>query len=164
MSKNHWLLLEKSDETRVSKGIDGFHDQNGKCYRYDNLVHNYKNLASGDSVVLRKENEILGIGEIVGISEDDDTKTHGHCPECRSTDFRERTPKQPKWKCSKCTHEFSEPEETIVEVRATSSRIGLASEVAQRAIGLATSNRLDSIRSVSPRERFCETICLYEPI
>lgn len=118
MSKNYWLLLEKSDETRVSKGIDGYQDQTGESYHYDSLVPNHKNLASGDSVVLRKENEILGIGEISQISDREDTKIHRRCPECKSTDIRERTTKLPKWKCGKCPHEFSEPEETIVEVRS----------------------------------------------
>jgi len=118
MSKNYWLLLEKSDETRISKGIDGYQDQTGESYRYDSLVPNHKNLAGGDFVVLRKENEILGVGEIAGISEVNDAKIHRRCPECRSTDIRERTTKQPKWKCGKCAHEFSEPEESIVEVRS----------------------------------------------
>ena len=118
MRKNYWLLLEKSDETRVSKGIDGYQDQTGEIYQYDSLVPNYKNLADGDFVVLRKENEILGIGNISGISEGNDAKIHRRCPECRSTDIRERTTKQPKWKCGKCSHEFSEPVETIVEVRS----------------------------------------------
>jgi hypothetical protein len=118
MSKNYWLLLEKSDDTRVSKGIDGYQDQTGESYHYDSLVPNHKNLASGDSVVLRKENEILGIGEIAQISESEDTKIHRRCPKCKSTDIRERTTKLPKWKCGKCPHEFPEPEETIIEVRS----------------------------------------------
>ena len=123
MSKKYWLLLEKSDYTRVSKGIDGYQDQTGKSYQYDNFVPNYKNLASGDRVVLRKENEILGIGEIAQISEGDDTKIHRRCPKCKSTDIRERTTKSPKWKCGKCPHEFPEPEETITKVRSFIAKI-----------------------------------------
>lgn len=118
MNKSYWLLLEKSDETRVSKGIDGYQDQTGESYHYDSLVPNHKNLDSGDSVVLRKENEILGIGQISQIAETKDTKIHRRCPECKSTDIRERTRKSPKWKCGKCPHEFSIPDETIVEVRS----------------------------------------------
>ena len=118
MSKNYWLLLEKSDDTRVSKGIDGYQDHTGEAYQYDSLVPNHKNLTEGDFIVLRKEDDILGIGSISEITEGSDTKIHRRCPECRSTDIRERTKKQPKWKCGKCPHEFSEPEETIVEVRS----------------------------------------------
>ena len=123
MSMNYWLLLEKSDETRISKGIDGYQDQTGKFYQFDSLVPNYKNLAAGDFIVLRKENEILGIGTIGEISKKDSTKTHRRCTECGSTDIRERKTKQPKWKCGKCAHEFSEPEETISEVRSYMAKI-----------------------------------------
>ena len=74
MNRNYWLLLEKSDETRISKGIEGYQDKTGESYQYDSLVPNHKNLATGDFVVLRKENEILGIGKIADISESADVK------------------------------------------------------------------------------------------
>lgn len=115
---NYWLLLEKSDETRVSKGIDGYRDSTGESYHYDSLVPNHRNLAAGDLAVLRKESEIIGVGTIGDISETTDAKIHRRCPKCNSTDIRERTTKQPKWKCGKCTDEFSDPKETIVEVRS----------------------------------------------
>ena len=115
---NYWLLLEKSDETRVSKGIDGYRDATGESYHYDNLVPNHRSLATGDLAVLRKESEIIGVGTIGDISETTDAKIHRRCPKCNSTDIRERTTKQPKWKCGKCPEEFSDPKETIVEVRS----------------------------------------------
>lgn len=115
---NYWLLLEKSDSTRISKGIYGYHDSTGESYHYDSLVPNYLNVAAGDFVVLRKESDIIGVGTIGDITETDDTKIHRRCPQCDSTDIRERTTKQPKWKCGKCAEEFSEPKETIVEVRS----------------------------------------------
>jgi hypothetical protein len=115
---NYWLLLEKSDETRVSKGIDGYRDATGESYHYDSLVPNHRNLATGDLAVLRKESEIIGVGTIGDISETTDAKIHRRCPKCNSTDIRERTTKQPKWKCGKCPEEFSDPKETIVEVRS----------------------------------------------
>ena len=114
---NYWLLLEKSDKTRVSKGIDGYQDITGESYYYDSLVPNHKKLASGDSIVLRKDNKILGVGEIAQVLEKDDTKSHRRCPECESTDIRERTTKSPQWKCGKCTNEFSKPTETKVKIR-----------------------------------------------
>ncbi len=115
---NYWLLLEKSDATRISKGIDGYRDATGESYHYDSLVPNHRNVATGDFVVLRKEAEIIGVGTIGDIAETDDAKIHRRCPQCDSTDIRERTTKQPKWKCGKCAEEFSEPKETIVEVRS----------------------------------------------
>jgi hypothetical protein len=62
---NYWLLLEKSDETRVSKGIDGYRDTTGESYHYDSLVPNHLNVAIGDFVVLRKENEIIGVNRVI---------------------------------------------------------------------------------------------------
>lgn len=115
---NYWLLLEKSDETRISKGIDGYLDTTGESYHYDSLVPNYRNVAAGDSVILRKENEIIGIGTIGGISEKADAKIHRRCPKCNLTDIRERVRKEPKWKCGSCAEEFFRPEETVVEVRS----------------------------------------------
>jgi len=115
---NYWLLLEKSDETRISKGIEGYRDATGESYHYDSLVPNHRNVATGDFVVLRKENEIIGIGTIGDIAETPDAKIHRRCPNCDSTDIRERSKKQPKWKCGKCAEEFLEPKETIVEVRS----------------------------------------------
>ncbi len=118
MRDHYWLLLEKSDDTRISKGIDGYQDTTGESYHYDSLVPNHKQLGTGDYVVLRKENDILGIGRIDGIAQETDAKIHRRCPECRSTDIRERTTKTPTWKCGKCAHEFETPEETIVEVQS----------------------------------------------
>jgi len=123
MSKTYWLLLEKSDETRISKGIDGYQDQTGKSYQYDSLVPNHKNINIGDFIVLRKEKDILGIGEISDISAHDAVKSHKRCPGCSSTDIRERTRKQPKWKCGKCGQEFSEPEESETKVRSFTASI-----------------------------------------
>jgi len=113
---NYWLLLEKSYETRVSKGIGKYRDATGESYHYDSLVPNHRNLTTGDLAVFRKENEIIGVGTMGDISETPDVKIHRRCPKCDSTDIRERRTKQPKWKCGKCPEEFSEPKETQVPV------------------------------------------------
>lgn len=120
---NYWLLLEKSDDTRVSKGIEGYRDSTGEYYHYDSLVPNHRNVKSGDYVVLRKENEIIGIGRVGNITETDDVKIHSRCPQCESTDIRERSRKLPKWKCGQCATEFSSPKETITEIRSFNAMI-----------------------------------------
>ena len=120
---NYWLLLEKSDETRISKGIDGYRDATGESYHYDSLVPNYRNVATGDFVVLRKENQIIGVGAVGHIAETADAKIHRRCPNCDSTDIRKRVRKQPRWKCGKCAEEFAEPKETIVGVRSFTAAI-----------------------------------------
>lgn len=115
---NYWLLLEKSDETRVSQGIDGYRDRTGESYHYDSHVPNHLIVATGDFAVLRKESEIIGVGTIGEISETATEKTLRRCPKCDSSDIRERDTKQPKFKCGKCPEEFSEPKETTKEVRS----------------------------------------------
>jgi ribosomal protein S27AE len=124
MSSRWWLLLEKSDETRISKGIDAYRDETGRAYHYDSKVPNHKNLRIGDGVIIRKENEILGTGFIDSIAVSDAVKTHRRCPECNGTDVRERATLSPRWKCGKCAAEFSEPRETKTEVQSHVASIG----------------------------------------
>lgn len=114
-----WLLLEKSDETRISKSFSSYNDKTGEEYNYDSLVPNYKNLRTGDLVILRKENSILGYGVVGDIKDAEAVKNHSRCPqpECKSTDIRERKKLFPKWKCGRCGHVFSKPSQTQVHVR-----------------------------------------------
>jgi ribosomal protein L37AE/L43A len=120
---NYWLLLEKSDETRVSQGIDGYEDKTGREYRYDSRVPNYRNLSIGDRVLIRKEALIVGAGVIGSIEESDSAKTYRRCPACNKTDVRYRKTRNPKWKCGKCGAEFSTPIETIESVKAYYAQI-----------------------------------------
>lgn len=116
MIENCWLLLEKSDETRVSKGIQGYEDETGKSYHYDSNVGNHLRLATGDAILLRKEDEILGTGKISSIDQFPDRKNMRRCPACASTDIRERKTKDPKWRCGDCKEEFEEFVDTYAEV------------------------------------------------
>jgi transposase-like protein len=160
VKERYWLLLEKSDETRISKGIDGYRDQTGEYYRYDSKVPNHKQLSAGDYVVLRKEDDILGLGRISVISQLPDTKIHRRCPECKSTDVRERLARVPRWKCGKCSVEFQNPNETITEVMTFQATIAdftkLNSPPAVKAVkscamnGLGVNSQL-SILELNPR-------------
>ena len=116
MAVKWWLLLEKSDQTRVSQGIDGYRDETGRSYHYDSLVPNHKRLEAGDMVVIRKEDQIIGTGRIDSISVPKAIKTHRRCPSCMSTDIRERLTRQPKWKYGRCANEFKQPKETKAPV------------------------------------------------
>jgi hypothetical protein len=118
-----WLFLEKSDETRVSQGIDGYQDRTGEIYQYDSLVPNHRNVAEGDIVIIRRENLILGYGRIGSIEIFPTQKIHRRCPSCKSTDTRERKNKFPKWKCGACASEFVEPLETLAQVSSYSAQI-----------------------------------------
>lgn len=123
LNQKCWLLFEKSDETRTSKGIDGYRDETGEIYRYDSLVPNYKNLNAGDVIVLRKEDEVLGLGRIENITSVAAVKDHRRCSRCQSTDIRERKTKSPRWECGACAHEFAEPVKSNVNVEAFTATI-----------------------------------------
>lgn len=118
-----WLLLEKSDVNRISKGIDGYRDMTGESYNYDSFVPNHTNLSAGDFVVLRVDNEIVGVGRIGSISARADVKQHRRCPKCTSTDIRERVTLSPAFKCGKCSFEFSQPIQTSAPVTAFQAQI-----------------------------------------
>ena len=113
--KRYWLFLEKSEETRVSQGIDGYMDKTGKEYNYDNFVPNHRKITVGDVAVIRKENSIIGFGAIGDIIESKGEKVHRRCPHCNKTDIRQRINLIPKWKCGRCTHTFVEPIITIAD-------------------------------------------------
>ena len=114
--RQFWLLLEKSDETRVSQGIDSYRDITGEAYHYDSLVPNHKRLKVGDHVILRKEKSILGIASIKGIEVSRASKLHRRCPHCNATDIRERSGLRPAWKCPRCREQFDHPRETSTSV------------------------------------------------
>lgn len=124
MVNKWWLLLEKSNETRISQGIDPYRDETGRSYHYDSKVPNHKNLRRGDGVIIRKDNEILGMGFIDAINVSDSVKAHRRCPNCSSTDVRERATLNPRWKCGKCADEFSEPLHTETQVKSHVATIG----------------------------------------
>jgi ribosomal protein L37AE/L43A len=117
MSARYWLLLEKS-ETPGSRRASTVTKT-----RPPSLITTTASfrITSSWAVVISScsgRRTIFGVGRIDGITRSADTKIHRRCPECRSTDIRERSTKVPRWKCGKCAHEFSDPEETIVEVQS----------------------------------------------
>lgn len=124
MNNNIWLLLEKSDETRVSKGIVGYKDRTGEVYHYDSLVPNNKKIREDDIIIVRKENDILGFGTIESISSSPGIKDHQRCPECASTDVRQRLKRKPEWKCGACRKEFTTPRRTSQTVMNFEATIG----------------------------------------
>lgn len=111
-----WLLLEKSENSRISKGIDPYSDKTGRIYQYDSLVPNHKKLKAGDIVIVRKDDMLVGSGKVSSIRTYNKLKKHRRCPNCHGTDIRERTTKLPRWKCGKCAKEFQTPVETNARV------------------------------------------------
>ena len=101
-----WLLLEKSDDTRVSAGLDGYIDVTGREYSYDSTVPNHAQLKVGDRIVTRLEDQIIGVGKIYSIGIGSKKKVNRRCPSCNATDIRERKEQKPRFRCGKCKNEF----------------------------------------------------------
>ena len=118
---NYWLLLEKSDETRIYNSIDSYNDSTGEIYNYDSLVQNCKNLKKDDLAFIRKENSIIGYGQIGHISSEIGMKPLRKCPECSTTAIAERKTRIPKWRCSRCRSTFEEPIEDTKQVELYSA-------------------------------------------
>ena len=104
-----WLILEKSDETRISQSFSNYEDTTGEIYNYDSDVQNSEKIQKNDIIILRKENVILGFGTIKNIESKPSQKSNSRCPKCNTTDVRIRKTKTPKWKCGRCTIEFENP-------------------------------------------------------
>jgi len=123
MTSKLWLILEKSDETRVYGGKGGYDDNTGKKYNYDNLVPNHKNIKTGDVVIIRKENVIIGFGMIENISKEQIKKDQYRCPECDRTSIKQRKKRIDKFKCGNCKLEFNNPKKNEITVTAYSASI-----------------------------------------
>ena len=125
----YWLILEKSEETRISHSFDSYDDTTGEIYNYDNSVPNYRNVNRGDLIIIRKENQIVGSGTIEKIDKSPSEKERRRCPSCDKTDIRKRVSKIPQWKCGSCSYEFDNPTSTIDPIIAYSATISSYSKI-----------------------------------
>lgn len=105
--KTCWLILEKSQETIISSGIEGYKDLTGKEYECDSMVPNSKNLKVNDFIMFRKEKHVIGFAVIDDIIAKSGLKKHRRCPNCKSTDIRRRISKKLNFRCGKCKYEFN---------------------------------------------------------
>ena len=124
-----WLLFQKSDETRISQGIDAYADHAGKVYAYDSLVPNHKQLSADDRIVLRVEDAIVGVGIIAKIETSNSVKIHRRCSACGTTDIRRRASRNPPWKCGRCRAEFDIPSSTETRVVAYHAHFSRFSQI-----------------------------------
>lgn len=70
MSGNYWLFFEKSNKKHLFRSVEGDLENTGKTYSCETSVPNSRNLTVGDNIVLRLDDEILGVGTIKSISEE----------------------------------------------------------------------------------------------
>lgn len=112
-----WALLSKSDG-RSWESNDGYPDELGSTYVYDNRVANHLQLAVGHIVVLRDSHSVLGVSSIDRIDSAPGLKVLYVCPGCKKTGYVPRKTKSPRFLCrhEDCRYEFEDPLEQEVQV------------------------------------------------
>lgn len=113
---SYWALKSVADEDVSYKSNDRHKDEIETKYVYDNSVANYKQIKSGDIVVIIDKINVLGLARISKIVNFDGTKQRRRCPVCRSTNYESRKTKTPEYRCNK-GHEFDIPDSEIIEVK-----------------------------------------------
>lgn len=113
--RRSWLLMAAGDN-RGHGGNAGYDDQVDAFYSWDSKVPNHKNVRVGDPVALWDKERLLGISVIEEIETRRGQKLQNRCPACGKTRIHERTTVEPRWRCSKCHHEFPTPDSVVVEV------------------------------------------------
>ncbi|MBD7981569.1 HNH endonuclease signature motif containing protein [Oerskovia merdavium] len=114
-ARRAWLLMAAGDN-RGHGGNAGYDDQYDAYYSWDSKVPNHRNLRTGDPIALWDKERLLGVSVIEEIETRRGPKVLNRCPACHKTRIHERTTVEPRWRCSKCFHEFPTPDVTVVEV------------------------------------------------
>ncbi|WP_394612968.1 HNH endonuclease [Lentzea sp. JNUCC 0626] len=116
-SPKAWALFSAEGERKYG-GNSGYPDVLGSSYVYDNKVSNSKRLGKGNVIVVRNDEDALGVARVSHIEQQDGVpKVQRGCPRC-GTKFDERSKQRPKYRCRKdsCHFEFEQPAEKTVEV------------------------------------------------
>lgn len=82
-------------------------DVAGERYDFDSRVPNSRQIREGDVLVLRDEHLVYGWGVVSAVESRLGVKQTGACPSCESTSkWTERKRLTPRYRCSRCGHEF----------------------------------------------------------
>jgi len=121
LRRKSWLLLAK--EKRQHGGNEGYEDLPSSSYVWDDTVSHHADLSEGDQILLWDGETLLGVSVIDRIHVGSDKKIRKRCPECKATNIKSRTTKQPLFRCaqSQCGNEFDVPKEESIEVRVYKS-------------------------------------------
>ena len=109
---NYWLFNSVPDGGSWA-GNDGYRDDPTQYYEYNSFVSNFKNVETGDIVLIRSGDSILGTAVIREIESRPGTRTRYSCPDCNSTKIQERATLLPPWRCAKCKLEFENPDQEV---------------------------------------------------
>jgi putative restriction endonuclease len=120
MTQNLWVLKTVEEADRALQTVDHYDDKLSSIYNYDSKVANFKQIKSGDKIILIDKEKILGFAEIETITESTGEKIIRKCPICGSSTIDLRKTKAPKYRCNK-GDTFAKPDEKVVEVRQFSA-------------------------------------------
>lgn len=106
-----WVFLTKSEDERSWSANTGYDDSVGCYYSYDSNVSRYRQVQTGDLVVIRVDDYVAGWSFIDAIEViPNTTKEISRCPRCFKTNFRSRTLLRPKNVCNACGAGFEDSE------------------------------------------------------
>jgi putative restriction endonuclease len=120
MSQNLWVLKSVEDADRALQTVDNYDDKINSVYNYDSKVANFKQIKSGDNIILIDKEKILGFARIEEINEKNGKKIIRKCPECGSSTVYQRKNIIPAFRCNK-GHAFAKPDEKEVKVKRFSA-------------------------------------------
>ena len=117
-----WTFLT-IDGVRQYGGNVGYDDDPATVYRYDSDVANHLQVRRGDVVIIRSRNNLLGIATIEQISEGLASKDRLRCPQCATSNIKERAAAYPPYRCH-AGHVFAAPVRETAQVRTYDARYG----------------------------------------
>ena len=113
-------------DNRGHGGNSGYDDQIDAYYSWDSKVPNHTKLQVGDPIAVWDKERLLGVSVIEEIDVKVGQKLLKRCPFCTKTNISERKTVEPRFRCTKCRHEFNEPVLDLQEVHLYTARYDAA--------------------------------------
>lgn len=110
-----WSCLSIDASQRRHQGNQGYEDVTSMRYVWNSTVPNHKLLSSGDLLVLRDRQWVLGCGWVDEIATRSTSGQRHRCPVCRETRFEWRKTMLPRYRC-RDGHEFNHRDTETINV------------------------------------------------
>jgi len=137
-----WLVLTFAGD-RTYAGNLGYDDDPRRSYSYDSDVQNHTRVSTGDTIVVRDRDHLIGLAQVQQVTSKQQTKGRRRCPTCGTAKLSARGEKEPKFRC-KNGHEFSEPRTEEAAVTAFKAHFGPF-------VDASNAIPLDALRRACPR-------------
>lgn len=125
MYENAWLVIA-AGSSRTHAGNDGYLDVLDDFYSWDSTVAHFRDILSGDRIVLRSKSKLIGSASIEKIETWSDRKLRNRCANrmCRSTKIKKRKTILPEYFCQVCKNQFDVPEIESIEITQYRAQYG----------------------------------------